>query len=63
MVSQFGVRKSKTVFKNALFKLINNYPKIKNLSPFLHYFKRYLKMITEICNDKAHEFTWIKKLV
>ena len=30
MVSQLGVSKSTIVFKIALFKLINNYPKIKN---------------------------------
>ena len=34
MVSQFGVTKSKIVFKIALFKLINNYPKIKKLVTF-----------------------------
>ena len=40
MVSKFGVSKSTTVFKIALVKLINNYPKIKNSSLFLHYFKK-----------------------
>ena len=30
MVSQFGVCKSMIVFKIALFKVINNYPKINN---------------------------------
>ena len=34
MVSQFDVTKSTIVFKIALFKLINNYPKIKKLVTF-----------------------------
>ena len=34
MVSKFGVSKSTIVFKMALVKLINSYPKIKNSSLF-----------------------------
>ena len=45
MVSQFGVSKSTIVFNIALFKLINNYPKITNSSLSLHYFKRYLERL------------------
>ena len=56
MVSQFGASKSTIVFKIALFKLINNYPKTKNSSLSLHYFKRYLKTTREICKENASEF-------
>ena len=56
MVSQFGVSMSTIVLKIALFKLINNYSKIKNSPLSLHYFKRYLKMIREICKENASEF-------
>ena len=56
MILQFGVSKSTIVFKIALFQLINNYPKIKNLSLSLHYFKRYLKTIREICKENASKF-------
>ena len=48
MVSKFGVGKSTIVFKIALFKLINNYLKIKNSFLSLHYFKKYFKTIREI---------------
>ena len=48
--------KSTIVFKIALSKLIENYPKIKNSLLSLHYFKKHLKMIREICKDNANEF-------
>ena len=56
MVSRLGVSKLTIVFKIALFKLINNYPKVKNSSLSLHYFKKYLKTIREICKENASEF-------
>ena len=56
MVSQLGISKSTIVLKIALIKLINNYPKIKNSSLSLHYFKRYMKTIREICKENASEF-------
>ena len=56
MVSKFGVGKSTIVFKIALFKLINNYLKIKNSFLSLHYFKKYFKTIREICKENASEF-------
>ena len=60
MVSKFGVCKSTIVFKIALVKLINNYPKIKNSLLSLHYFKKYLKTIRKICKENASEF---KKII
>ena len=55
VVLEFGVGKSTIVLKVALFELINNYPKIKNSSLSLHYFKRYLKTIRQICKENAIE--------
>ena len=56
MVSKFKVSKSTIVFKIALSKLIVEYPNIKNSSLFLHYFKRHLKLIKEVCKESASEF-------
>ena len=56
MVSKFGVSNSTIVFKIALVKLINEYPKLKISSLSLHYFKKYLKTIREVCKDDATEF-------
>ena len=56
MVSKFGVSNSTIVFKIALVKLINEYPKLKISSLSLHYFKKYLKTIREVCKDGATEF-------
>ena len=50
-----GASKSTIVFKILLVKLIINYPKIKNLSLSLHYFKKYSKTIREICKENAGE--------
>ena len=55
MVAQFGVSTSMIVFKIALFKLMKNYPKVRN-SSLSHYFQRCLKTIREICKENASEF-------
>ena len=52
LVLQFGVTKSTIIFKIALLKLINIYPKIKYSSLFLNYL-RYLKTIRESCKENA----------
>ena len=44
------------MFKIALSKLIDDYPKIKNSSLPLHYFKKHLKIIKEVCKKNASEF-------
>ena len=44
MVTKFKVRKSTIVFKIALCRLIDEYPKIKNTSLPLHYFKKTLEI-------------------
>ena len=49
MVLKFGVSKLAIVFKIALSKLIDNYPKIKNSMLSLHYFNKHLKTIRQIC--------------
>ena len=56
MVSKFKVSKSTIVFKIALKKLIDDYPKIKNSLLSLHYFKKHLKLIKEVCKENASEF-------
>ena len=61
MVAQFGVSTSMIVLKIALFKLMKNYPKVRNSSLSPHYFQRSLKTIREICKENASEFKWIIK--
>ena len=62
MVLRFGVSKSTIVFKIALSKLIDNFPKIKITSQSHHYFKTHLKTIRQICKENAREFKWITKI-
>ena len=56
MVTKFKVSKSTIVFKIALSRLIDGYTKIKNSSLSLHYFKKHLKLIKEVCKESASEF-------
>ena len=56
MVSKFKVSKSTIVFKIALCRLIDDYPKIKDSSLSLHYFKKHLKLIKEVCKENASKF-------
>ena len=56
MVLKFRVSKSTIVFKIALKKLIDDFPKIKNSLLSLHYFLKKLKLIKEICKENASEF-------
>ena len=56
MVLTFCVSKSTIVFKIALNKLIGGFPRIKKSSLSLHYFKKELKLIKEICKENANEF-------
>ena len=61
MVLKFNVSKSTMMFKIALSKLIDNYPKIKYSSLSLRYFKKHLKIIKEVCKENASEFQQIIK--
>ena len=56
VVTKFKVSKSTIVFKIALSRLIDKYPKIKNSLLSLHYFKKHLKLIKEVCKESASEF-------
>ena len=56
VVTKFKVSKSTIVLKIALNKLIGKYPKIKISSLSLHYFKKHLKLIKEVCKESANEF-------
>ena len=55
MVLKFNVSKSTIMFKIALSKLLDNYPKIKNSSLSLPYFKKHLKTSREVCKENASE--------
>ena len=56
MVLKFHVSKSTIVFKIALKKLIDDFPRIKDSSLSLHYFKKKLKLIKEVCKENVSKF-------
>ena len=56
MVLKFNVSKSTIVFKIALKKLIDDYPKIKDSSLSLHYFLKKLKVLKAVCKENASKF-------
>ena len=56
MVLKFNISKLTIMLKIALSKLTDNYPKIKHSSLSLHYFKKHLKTIREVCKENASEF-------
>ena len=56
MALKSNVSKPTIVFKIALKKLIDDYPKIKDSSLPLHYFFKKLRVIREICKENASEF-------
>ena len=56
VVTKFKVSKSTIVFKITLSKLIDKYPKIKNSSLSLQYFKKHLTLIKELYKESASEF-------
>ena len=56
MILKFGVSKSNIVFKIVLKKLISDFLRIKTSWLSLHYFKKNLKLIKEICKEKPSEF-------
>ena len=53
VVTKFKVSKSTILFKIALSRLIDKYPKIKNSSLSLHYFKKQSKLIKKKSVKKA----------
>ena len=56
MVLKLNVSWSTIVFKIALKKLIDDFPKIKDSSLPLHYFKKSLKLLKEVCKESPSEF-------
>ena len=56
MVRQFGYSKSTIIFKINIVKLINKHSKIMNSSFSLNFFKNFLKLIKETCEENASEF-------
>ena len=59
MLSKFGVSKPTRIVKTASVRLINSYHKVRNSSSSLHYSKKYLKTIREICKKNTTEFKQI----
>ena len=56
LVSKFKVSKSTIVFKIALSRLIDDYPKVKDSSLSFQYFKKHLKLRKEVGKENASEF-------
>ena len=56
IVSKFKVSKSTILFKIALSRLINDYPKSKGLFAVASLFKKNLKLIKEVRKENASEF-------
>ena len=56
MVLKLNVSKSTRMFKIALNNLIDAYPKIKESSLPLHYLKKKLRVIKQVCKENAGEF-------
>ena len=55
MVLKFKVSKSTIIFKIALSRLIDDYPKMKDSSLSFHYFFKKLKMVKEVWEENASE--------
>ena len=53
LVNNFGISKSSMVFKIAIVKFLNNYPKMKKSSFSLHFLQ---SNSIEICQENASEF-------
>ena len=45
MVNQFGISQSTMVFKIAIVKFLNKYPRIKNSSLSIHFVKHKFKIL------------------
>ena len=56
MVLKFKVSKSTIMFKIALCRLIDDYPRIKHSSLSLYYFLKKLNVIKEVRKENASEF-------
>ena len=56
MVLKLNVSKSTRMFKIVLSNLIDAYPKIKESSLPLHYLKKKLRVIKQVCKENAGEF-------
>ena len=56
MVKDFDVIKSTMTFKINIVKLIDKYPKLKNLLLLQCFMKDYFKLIKETCEENTGEF-------
>ena len=61
MVEEFAITKSTIMFKINLFMLVKKYPKLKNLSLSMNYFKRLFKQIEFICKTTGRNFKSAEK--
>ena len=56
LVSRFGVHKNTLILKIKVFKLMQNYPKLKKSSVTLSLMKNYFQYIKQICLKNLREF-------
>ena len=56
MVLKSKISKSTIVFEIALSRLIDEFPKIKDSSLPLNYFKKRLKLTREVCKENASQY-------
>ena len=57
MVTKFSVSRSTIAFKiSILIRFIEEFPKMKKTSLPLHFLKKHMKTIREICRDNPHEY-------
>ena len=53
IISKFGVNRSAMLFKTAVALLIDEYPKMKKTSLALHFLKKNMRTIQEVCKGNA----------
>ena len=53
LVADFGVHKGTIIFKINLFRLLDEYPKLKKFSVPLSFMKNYFKDIKKICKTSS----------
>ena len=56
MVNKFEISQSTMIFKIAIVKFLNRYPRSKNSSLSIHFVKQNFKIITHIFHEDAREF-------
>ena len=60
LVNKFGIRKSTMVFKNAIVRFLNNYPRMEKSPLSLLLLRNNFKTIKDICSENASELKKLK---